>query len=130
MRWNDIDLEHGILVVSRALIGTPGRGYIEKDTKTHAIRKLALDVDTIDLLVAHHARMNSRAVACGGALAADAFMFSESADGQEPWHVDTPTARFVRLRKRIGLDNVRLHDLRHLHATHLLAAGVPVRTWG
>ncbi len=30
--------------------------------------------------------------------------------------------------KRAGLDGVRLHDLRHLHATQLLAAGVPVRT--
>jgi integrase len=26
------------------------------------------------------------------------------------------------------LKGVRLHDLRHLHATQLLAAGVPVRT--
>ncbi len=128
LRWTDIDLEHGILVVSRALIGTPGRGYIEKDTKTHAIRKLALDTDTTQLLVAHRERMNDRAVVCGGGLAHDAFMFSESADSQEPWHVDTPTARFVRLRHRIGLDNVRLHDLRHMHATQLLAAGVPVRT--
>ena len=32
------------------------------------------------------------------------------------------------VRKQAGLDGVRLHDLRHLHATQLLAAGVPVRT--
>ncbi len=29
---------------------------------------------------------------------------------------------------RLGIEGVRLHDLRHLHATQLLAAGVAVRT--
>jgi integrase len=73
-------------------------------------------------------RMTARATACGTTLAEDAFVFSESADAKRPWHPDTPTARFVRLRHNVGLDNVRLHDLRHMHATQLLAAGVPVRT--
>jgi integrase len=41
---------------------------------------------------------------------------------------DTITGRFTRVRERAGLDGVRLHDLRHLHATQLLAAGGPVRT--
>jgi integrase len=72
--------------------------------------------------------MTSRATACGTTLAEDAFVFSEAADAKRPWHPDTPTARFVRLRHNVGLDNVRLHDLRHMHATQLLAAGVPVRT--
>ena len=38
------------------------------------------------------------------------------------------TKAFIRLRKRAGLDTVRLHDLRHFAATRLLVAGVPVRT--
>ena len=38
------------------------------------------------------------------------------------------TGGFQRLCRRLGLSGVRLHDLRHLHATQLLAAGVPVRT--
>ena len=35
---------------------------------------------------------------------------------------------FRRLCVRLGIEGVRLHDLRHLHATQLLAAGIPVRT--
>lgn len=38
------------------------------------------------------------------------------------------TGNFRRICNRVGLTGVRLHDLRHLHATQLLAAGVPVRT--
>jgi integrase len=128
LRWRDVDLETGIAIVSRSIISTGRGGYLEKDTKTHAIRKLALDGDTISILDAHQHRMSTRAAACGGKLADGAFVFSESADGARPWHPDTPTARFVRLRHNVGLDNVRLHDLRHMHATQLLAAGVPVRT--
>lgn len=55
-------------------------------------------------------------------------MFTEAADAADPLHPDTITGRFTRVRKRAGLGGVRLHDLRHLHATQLLAAGVPVRT--
>ena len=43
-------------------------------------------------------------------------------------HPDTVAGGFRRICDRIGLGGVRLHDLRHLHATQLLAAGVPVRT--
>ena len=43
-------------------------------------------------------------------------------------HPDTVTGGFRRICDRIGLVGVRLHDVRHLYATQLLAAGVPVRT--
>ena len=43
-------------------------------------------------------------------------------------HPDTVAGGFRRICDRIGLVGVRLHDVRHLYATQLLAAGVPVRT--
>jgi integrase len=58
----------------------------------------------------------------------DGFVFTSEPDGSRPLHPDTITGGFQRLRERTGLAGVRLHDLRHLHATQLLAAGVPVRT--
>ena len=58
----------------------------------------------------------------------DGYVFTTSADGLVPLHPDTITGAFRRLSDRVGLPGVRLHDLRHLHATQLLAAGVPVRT--
>jgi len=38
------------------------------------------------------------------------------------------TKRFIRARKAVGLDTVRLHDLRRFTATRLLAEGVLVRS--
>ena len=41
---------------------------------------------------------------------------------------DEPTIRALvaKIVERAGLPHARLHDLRHLHATTLLLAGVPV----
>ena len=38
------------------------------------------------------------------------------------------TSSWHRHRVAVGLEHLRFHDLRHLHATTLLAAGVPVNT--
>jgi len=55
-------------------------------------------------------------------------VFTRSVDGTELWVPNEVTKVFISLRNKVGLKNVRLHDLRHFAATRLLAAGVPVRT--
>jgi len=41
-----------------------------------------------------------------------------------PYHPDSFSGRFERLIKSAGLPHIRLHDLRHTHATLALQAGV------
>lgn len=101
---------------------------MEKDTKTHSARRIALDVGTVDVLKAHRERGTARAEACGVRLPTSAHVFSADPDGARPWAPNDVTKDFIRLRKTVGLDTVRLHDLRHFAATRLLAEGVPVRT--
>lgn len=72
--------------------------------------------------------MSERALTCGASLSADAFVFSNEADCSVPWRPDFVSLRFRRLRHGLGLDHVRLHDLRHFVATTLLGAGVDLRT--
>jgi integrase len=45
-----------------------------------------------------------------------------------PWVPNEVTKQFIRIRRSIGLDLVRLHVLRHFTATRFLSEGVPVRT--
>lgn len=47
-------------------------------------------------------------------------------DGQ-PWNPETISQAFDRLVRASELPRIRLHDLRHTHASHLLAAGVNVK---
>jgi len=91
-------------------------------------RRISLDDDTIAILEAQRDRMNHRAATCEVPFNEDSYAFTKTAYGSEPLHPDTITGMFGRAQKRAGLKSIRLHDLRHLHATQLLAAEVPVPT--
>jgi integrase len=128
LRWSDFDLDDATLWIRRSLVDQPGGGYIEKDTKTHASRRVSLDSSTVALLRSHRVRQLERALAVGERIGRHARVFSYDIDAASPWRPDGVTKRFVRLRGREGLPNVRLHDLRHFVATRMLASGVPVTT--
>ena len=49
---------------------------------------------------------------------ADAFLFSDSADGGEPWRPGAVTLYFGRLRSRAGLDHLNFHSLRKFMETY------------
>jgi integrase len=125
LRWSDIDLDGEELVIRRAIAMVNGAPY-EKSTKTHASRRVSLDEATVLVLREHRRRMLERAMALGVRLADDAYVFAD-VEGR-PWRPDVCTNRFGRLRAQLGLDRVRLHDLRHFVATVLGDGGVPIAT--
>ncbi len=128
LRWRDLDLPGRTVTIAHNLVEGPEGRLVEKDTKTHAARRIALDVTTVEVLQAHRRRMDERARACGAEVRDAAYVFTRSVDGTDPWVPNEVTKVFISLRNKVGLKNVRLHDLRHFAATRLLAAGVPVRT--
>ncbi len=127
LRWRNVDWDNATLTIARAVVEVEG-GLFEKDTKTHAVRRIALDGATVDVLRTHHAAANATAAAAEIELPVNAFVFTHDPAGGRPWTPDHVTKAFQRFRRKVGADAVRLHDLRHFAATQLLAAGVPVRT--
>lgn len=127
LRWKDVAWDSRELVISRS-IAIVKRTVVEKSTKTHQTRRLALDSATLDLLRQHRQRCREDALAIGIRLEDDAFLFSETPDRATPWRPDVCTNRFGRLRATLELDTVRLHDLRHFTATQLGQSGTPVAT--
>jgi integrase len=125
LRWTDVDLERSEVAIRRS-ISQVGREVREKDTKTHQSRRVAIDEATVAVLRSLRVRGRERALALGQHLADDALLFS-GVEGR-PWRPDVCTNRFSRLRAGLGLDKVRLHDLRHFVATVLGGAGVPIAT--
>src|SRR3954470_12978010 len=105
-----------------------GGQLIEKDTKTHQVRKVTIDAETAELLSVHRQASEDLATKCGGAIGPNSFLFSHEVDFSQSWRPNYATLAFGRLRNELGLDGVKLHHLRHFSATHLLSAGIDIRT--
>ena len=127
LRWGDIDWKASELTIARSLT-TTAAGIVEKDTKTHQVRRLALDRGTVSSLRAHRKRADKRAKECQAQVDEGGFVFCSDVEGQRPWRPDVVTNRFGRLCKAADIEGVRLHDLRHYVATNLGAAGTPLAT--
>lgn len=109
--------------------GHPGsNGRVEKDTKSHQARRIAIDPATLAALEMHRVDLVRRADELGATLDVDALLFSADDHRQRPWRPDVVTNRFLRLCRKTGVSGVRLHDLRHFVATNLGAAGTPIAT--
>jgi integrase len=122
LRWHDVHLDTGILEVRRNYVDG-----IEKDTKTHQIRRIALDDDTCQLLRTHRQRYEEQVLALGEEPRDDAFVFSYRPDHSRPCDPDGLSHRYKAMADRLGIDT-HLHALRHYSATELITAGVDVRT--
>ena len=122
LRWRDIDLDAGTIRWTRALAKVPG-GVEVKGTKTGARWSISIDPVTIGALRGHRRRAAERALAAGTSLVPDAYVFTTDPVGRTAWHPDGATQRFARIRTKLGLSGVRLHDLRHWMATEGVGDG-------
>lgn len=122
LRWRDVDLDDRLVTVTGAL--TEHRGQVQRAaTKTSRVRRLYIDDRTAGALVRER-----RARGPTPATARDrADLVFTDADGG-PLSPQRTTHRFRRLVRRLeAVPPIRLHDVRHTHATLLLAAGVPIK---
>jgi integrase len=126
LRWTDIHWEARILEIRRSFTLRTGQA-IEKDTKTHQMRRVALDETTLILLKEHLQRVQDRFSLIDGTLADDAFVFSYEADHSRPCNPDSVGHRYVKMCAGLGIDT-HLHALRHYSATEMISSGIDVRT--
>ena len=126
LRWHDVDLDGGVLEIRRNYVRARRQG-VEKDTKTHRMRRIALDSETVEVLRAHRARYEAAASAVGVEPTDEAFLFSYDPLHTKPCSPDGISHRYTLMCARLGIDS-HLHALRHYSATELLAAGVDLRT--
>src|SRR3954447_3851242 len=133
LRWRDIDLDAGRAAVRRSVGEVKAKGagekLIEGPTKTGRARVVDLDAGTVAALRAYRAARGLLTLD----LVRDTALVLGNLDGTHR-HPERFSRRFVahvdQARRALGeelVPAIRLHDLRHTHATLLLAAGVPVK---
>lgn len=128
IRWADLDLDQRIMHIRARTVLAAGGVQVLPMTKAGTARRIALDEGTVVILRAHHLAMTERTFTCGARLRKDAYVFSDHPACQEPWRPDSTSRRFRVARDAAGLTGLRLHDLRHAHATNLIGAGIDVAT--
>ena len=124
LRWSDVDLESARLAVRQALV-TVGYDVITSTPKNHNARVIDLDAETVRKL-RQHRRQQDNERAEWGADYQDQDLVVAKENG-EPIHPHTFSQSFERIVEQSGLRAIRLHDLRHTHASLALKAGVPVK---
>ena len=121
LRWRSVDVDAGRLSVVAS--ARPYRGGIrESETKTGRGRAVTLPPMLVIELRRHRTEQAQRLLRLGVRLTDDHHVFTGE-DGA-PVFPGSLTRSFTRFMRQHGLPQIRLHDLRHSHATHLLAAGV------
>ena len=112
LKWNDVDLDKGIIHVRRQVLRQNGK-VVEAPLKTkNSYRNIAIGVGTIKIL---------RSMA-----QKDEYVFPSPYGG--PMSPDSVLHMLQRVLKRAGLERIRFHDLRHTFSVLALQNGVDVKT--
>lgn len=114
-RWHHLDLPAGKLTVRRNYVIVTGKA-VEKDTKTHQMRRISLDPATIEVLTEHRERYEQLARQLEFEPRDDAFLFSHRPTRDFPYDPDNVTHRYSKMCVGLGIDS-HLHALRHYSAT-------------
>ena len=144
LRWTDVDTERKTLRIERAWEPTKKFGLRLKPPKTaRGLRTIDLDSGTITMLLRE--REVHQRVAAGvpdGAsvdlslikLPANSLIFPNPPEPGRDYSFAVPriprsvSQAFARRAETLGFGRTRFHDLRGIHSTALLDAGIPVHT--
>ena len=123
LRWRNLDLDSGTLTVVETAYKLGNGEYRIKEPKTPQSRRtVTLPSSLVELFKIYRTDQELLRIQLGVSLNADDFVFIRP-DGS-PINPNAITLAFRRIIKRAGLKNIRIHDLRHTHATLMLKAGI------
>ncbi len=125
LTWKNIDFETARLSVTQAVTAPDYRKKVSDVKTAHSRRTIDLDPRTLAVLRAWRKRQLEQHLQSGIRSDDSCFVFAQH-DG-EPLHPDFFSQTFERLLSKMDLPRIRLHDLRHTHATLLIQAGVPIK---
>ena len=123
LRWRNLDLGSGKLSVVETAYRLGSGEYRIKEPKTPQSRRtVVLPPSLVALLKVYRFDQELLRIQLGIGLNADDFVFIRP-DGS-PINPSALTLAFRRIIKKAGLKDIRIHDLRHTHATLMLKAGI------
>ncbi|AAP08256.1 MULTISPECIES: tyrosine-type recombinase/integrase [Bacillus] len=124
LRWKDVDLEKGHLIISQTL-SHDGKTFLVGGKTKSSLRKILLPASTIAKLKKHRAVILKEKLSQGEEYQDnDLVMCTPSGTPINPANVRRSLNALIQ---KAAVPKIRFHDLRHTHATLLLAKGVNVK---
>ncbi len=121
LNWGDLHVTNSSVSIARTRQATMGR-TVESPVKTRTSRRrIDLDTNTMRVLEHWHRRLISE-----GAIIEPSTPMYLNTNHRTP-SPETFSQLFTRTTSTCGLPRIRFHDLRHTHASLLVAAGVPIK---
>ena len=125
LRWADVDLNAKRLSVRQALIAVAYEMRFSNVKTAAGRRTIDLHAHDVDVLTRWRRCQAEERLLIGSAWEDHGLVFCRP-DGR-PIHPERFSRTFDQLLARHGMPDIRLHDLRHTHASLLLKAGVPIK---
>lgn len=129
LRWENVDLERGLLRVEESL--TPRKGdpaWVLTEPKTQRSRRsLPIPAEVVRLMESHRSRQQVERIVAGSAYqdhGAGGFCFAQG--NGAPLREDGLARRLAAACTRAKIETVTPYQLRHTAASLMLAAGVPL----
>jgi integrase len=121
LRWRNVDLDAGQIAIVESTEQTSKTTRL-KETKTGRARTVALPALVVEELCRHRIEQAQELLKVGIRPDGESFVYARE-DGQ-PMQPRSLTHAWDQFRARTPLPRIRFHDLRHSHATHLLAGNI------
>ncbi len=113
LKWSDINARTSQITFRRVVaLGPDGPEVVQGLKGGKGVKKVTVDQRTAETL----AEMRS----------GRGYVFSDDG-GETPWRPDRVSKAHRRMRAQSGIGVGKLHNLRHFHATQLLARGIPIQ---
>ena len=125
LTWPDEDGESGRLRIRRGFVSVDGKATLSSPKTEAGARDVAIDPGTVLALRRQAARQLDDQDKWGDAWQDTGYVFT--IENGQPLHPERATKLFREAIKQAKLPRIRLHDLRHTHATLGLEAGIPVK---
>jgi integrase len=131
LQWSDLDLDNGKLTIYRALHRTkrphggddPGAWFTLRQPKTPGSRRtIEIPEVTVEALLRHRESQARLKDLAGSSWQEQKLVFTTNIG--TPLDTSNILHDFQRLLKRAGMEKMRFYDLRHTHASLLIAVGV------
>jgi len=118
LKWNNVDFDKNTITIKEALVAVKGGVKMETPKTKTSRRVIAVDVQVLEQL--------KELKEVNDSLKKSEWVFCNKFG--KPIIPANMTRIWGRLLKEVGIEGIRFHDLRHTHATLLVANGTNLKT--